>query len=597
METVSESFKKAIKSDTREIKGYVEVIYNDKSTDNYELSIAPNNIRFSLADEIVDQTRKCNKYASLEEDYTKLDGSFFLPNYNIRGEKAGYISENIFNEIETPTIKISCKDSNYIKSSGITIYFVDNLAQKFTITIITADDITQIINVEENNKSIYQTIFTDELIIKSIQMDIQQMEYSNRRIRISEIDLGISQIYEDGDLVSFNTIEEIDLMLTSTPINDCKVILNNYDNLFDPLNPDGLVKYLNDNCIMQPFIGVLTEENGIEYVKMGCFYLKDWSSGTDGNVTLNGQNLMAVLSKLDLKSTDGSLCKSGFYDWMFADFLERMYGYKFNLSMGVIPRFLYIKKIKLLDSLLLMASSGLKKNQPLKLFISRSNVFSIDNLNLNVVEEISMKQLIEKPKVELASNVNKISSVLTKYNPISVLSNREDALNQTYTLTETEEYVWFSFAKRFSNIDPKFSYTNTGNGTAELIDQSTNLAYVKFTGNIGDKITVHLDLYLVDEPSKINVTFTSEQELGETLELDYTDYFELDNNQIKQVAEYYLSQKEKYKIKSQYIGDPSLTPGDTITVETKFGNKDVILTKSSLTYDGGLSGSFEGMSD
>ena len=37
--------------------------------------------------------------------------------------------------------------------------------------------------------------------------------------------------------------------------------------------------------------------------------------------------------------------------------------------------------------------------------------------------------------------------------------------------------------------------------------------------------------------------------------------------------------------------------GDTISVETKFGNKDVVLTKISLTFDGGLSGSFEGIGD
>ena len=34
---------------------------------------------------------------------------------------------------------------------------------------------------------------------------------------------------------------------------------------------------------------------------MGYFYLRDWSSDNDGNVTLNGQSLMGILSNLNDK--------------------------------------------------------------------------------------------------------------------------------------------------------------------------------------------------------------------------------------------------------------------------------------------------------
>ena len=203
MEKVSEGFKKAIKATEREIKGYVEVIFDNQDGSGYTLTAAPERLKNSLESEIVDGIKKNKKYASLEENYTELDGSFLLPNYNVKGDKSGYVSNEIFSNIENRTITLS-KESDFITSSGITIYFENNIAQKFTLTIINGDDENVILEVE-NDKSVYQHIFDNPMIIKSISINIQQMEYSNRRIRISEIDFGISQVYEGSDLVSFTT--------------------------------------------------------------------------------------------------------------------------------------------------------------------------------------------------------------------------------------------------------------------------------------------------------------------------------------------------------------------------------------------------------
>lgn len=112
------------------------------------------------------------------------------------------------------------------------------------------------------------------------------MEYPNRRIRISEIDFGISNIYENDELISFTTNEEIDILKQSVPINDCTINLNNYNRDFDPLNPQGLVKYLTQNCIIKPFCGVLVENAGAEYKSLGYYYLDNWNANVDGNVTL-----------------------------------------------------------------------------------------------------------------------------------------------------------------------------------------------------------------------------------------------------------------------------------------------------------------------
>lgn len=598
METVSESFKAAIKATEREIKGYVEVIFDEQDGSGYQLTTAPERLRNSLDTEIVDGIKKNKKYASLEEDYTELDGSYLLPNYNVIGDKSGYVSNEIFNNIENRTITLS-KESGFITSSGITIYFENNIAQRFILTIINSDDESTTLEIK-NNKSVFQYIFDSPIIIKSISINIQQMEYSNRRIRISEIDFGISQLYEGSDLVSFTTNEEIDLLLTSTPINTCTVNLNNYDNSFNPLNPTGLVKYLTDNCIIKPYIGVLTERNGIEYVPMGYFYLKDWSSDNDENVTLNGQSLMAILSNLTIKSNGQFLYNNGqaWTDDTLSAYLTKMYGYTFLLkSFGTVYN-TYLKDTNLLNYLKTVFSFMATKNYPRCFLISRKNEAVLDLINDNPVDIIERTQLMNDIKYESKSVINKVNIVdIDNYSMTS--SDKSDLLNQTYTLTSTEEYVWFTFNKSTNNNreNKEFSYTATGNGKAELIDYNQWLAYIKFTGNIGDIITVHLNGYKFENPPTINLTYQNNNKIGDTLSLDYTNYFNADNNSLKGNSDFYLTRDKKYKVTGNYIGDPSLVAGDTISVETKFGNKDVVLTKSSLTFDGGLSGSFEGMSD
>ncbi len=600
METVSESFKNTIKSDTREIKGYIEIIFDNQDGSGYTLSTAPNRLRNSLENEIVDGIRKNNKYASLEENYTELDGSFLLPNYNVKGDRTGYISDEVFDELENRTITLTKKD-NFVNSSGITIYFENNIAQKFNLKIIDEND--EEINLSvDNDKNVYQHIFENPVRIKEVSLNFLQMEHSNRRIRISEIDFGISQVYEGSDLVSFSVNEEIDLLFTSTPINSCTINLNNYDNLFNPLNPTGLVKYLTDNCIINPFVGVLTKENGIEYVSMGIFYLKDWSSDNNSNVTLNGQSLMGILSGLTIKS-DGQFLYNNNQSWTgktLGTYLSKMYGYIFIFKSYGTGHNLYLKDTNLLNYLKTHFAFMATADYPRKFFISRSNEAILDLIDDTPVDIISRKQLIEDVKYESKTVINKVQITDIDHFSSKSSTTKEDVLNQTYTLTSDEEYVWFTFNKRISGrLDDReiFSYTNNGNGKAEMVDYNNWLAYIKFTGNVGDIITVHLVAFIFDNPSVLNFLFQNDNKIGDILSLDYTNYFNAKNENLKSNADFYLTRDKKYKVTGNYVGDPSLTAGDTITVETKFGNKNVVLTKIGLKFDGGLSGNFEGMGD
>lgn len=608
MESVSDSFKKAIKSNTREVKGYVEVVYKEVDNSSYSLTEYPKILDISLPTEIVDGVKKNKKYATLEDNYTELDGSFLLPNYNIVGDANGYVSSEIFSNIDSAVVKIISEDK-MIDTSGITIYFEDNIAQKFSILL--TDDLGNTITeqIENNTKEIFQLCFNEERKIKSLEISIEKMEYANRRIRIAEIDLGLSQIYEGNDLVSFTTNEEIDLLLTSTPINDCKVNLNNYDNSFDPINPTGLVKYLTADCTIKPYLGVLTTENGIEYIKMGCYYLKDWTNDIDGNVTLNGQSLMSILATTDLK-TKGDLLRNNMTNFNFiTNYLNDCYDYKFSIDLPYIYNMLRINSYNLLENLKILCLCMLRKDSKRKFFVSRDNVVTFDKLNQEEVETISRRELLEEVDFKNKTPIQKVTIIGNNgQDSTSNYENGKEIVNAKYILTKPTEYVWYvhegatenskgynyvykgdSFSFKYSSINSK--------AKAEIVDMNCYMVCIKFSGTIGDEISILLKDWVANNPLRESKNiFTRDVENGDNLEIDVKNALTF-SNEFSDMANYFFDSNKKYEITAKYQGDPSLIPGDTISLETKYGFKNIIITKHELTFDGGLQGIIKGVGD
>lgn len=588
MEQISNAYKKSIKDYNREIKGYVEIVYDSQPSDNYTISQIPNTIEYSKPTEIIDSNRKTKKYASLEPDRTLLDGSFILPNYNVIGDNAGYISNNVFSSIENKNIIITSDDP--VTSSGITIYFEDNIPRNFIIKI----NETITFNVQNNDKSVYTKIFDTPIAISKLSLEISLIEHPNWRLRIPEIDLGISQIYEGGDLVSFSTDESIDLMMEQTPTNTCSVKLSNYDSQFDPLNPKGLTKYLTDNTLIKPFIGVVTE-NGPEYVGLGYFYIKDWSSDVNGNATINGQSILGKLASEVIK-TDGEFYDNKtWYSYALSEYLTKMYGYKFVLNIGQINN-MAVSKYNLLNYLQTLASCMTTSTLPRVFYASRKNEIKINSLSDIVQDSITKTELLEDAKYESKSILNTVSfKALGPWNTTS--TTKEDVINQKYVLNKTEEYVYFTFSKPTSpyNNNGVFTYTASNGGRADIVDINNNLAYIKFIGTVGEQIAIKYNDYVFDKQPAYETTFSNGNVSGDKLSLDVSDYFEIESNAPKEIASYYLNNDKKYKITGKYNGNPAYLPGDKLEVETKFGKKEMILTRHKLIFDVGLSGTFEGV--
>ena len=616
MQKVSDSFKKAIKSDNREIHGYVEVIYDEKSGE-YTTTQIPAISVLSKQDgsDITDNNKIMKNYATLENNYFLLDGSFVLANTNTLYDAGGYISDDIFENIEDKRITLVSSETGYVTTKGFTIFFKDNIPFEFIVNIIinyggTSDEDESItINVRNNTKRNYQKIFDEEITIKEFTLNITSTEYQDRRIRIPEISFSLTDLYEGDELVDFDVTEEIDLLVESIPIGTCTVNLNNYPDengnvKFDPINPTGLVQYLTENTILTPYIGVLTEENGIEYVKMGVFYLKDWSSNNDCNVTFNGENLVGRLQNIDI-SSDGTFLTTGFTGNTLGNYFHNMTGYDFYFISGTYYNN-YLRHTNLLDWIKAQmpfqmmnynSSTGVYVKR--KFHITRNNIASEDELIDTVVDTLSRSELKNDVNYETKSIIREVD-ISDMYFQSETSSTRENIVNEPHTLSETTEYLWFHFDKYVRYQTATFSYSvSSGTGRAELIDANYYMIYVKFTGDVGSVINITYNGFVFsDNPMKV-WKWTNNLKTGDTLSLDFHEYFDASDDQLKSSANYYLTEDKKYKVTASTTGDPSLEVGDTISVQTRYqdsndGYKDIIITKQKFTYDGGLQCELEG---
>lgn len=610
MINVSNSFKNAIKSDNREIYGYVEVKYQDNEYD-LEVLETPTISEVVTSNGLVGGEKILKKLASLEDNYTLLDGSFMVWN-ETRPLESGFISDDVFEDINDSTIVIQ-NNTPDVLVKGVTIYFKENLPFDFNVTLTYSDDTNEIRNVRNNTSMTYQYIFPEEMSLSTVTLNVLRVEKPENRLRLAYIDFNISDLYEGDELVSFDVDEEIDLLLSNVPTNTCSINVNNYPsadggNKFDPINPRGITDYLTNNATLEPYIGVLTEENGIEYVKMGTFYISDWSSDADGNVTINGKGLMDKLTTQQLHS-DGTFCYNNNRYWngySLGRYLTRTTDYEFNLSFpyDIISNEV-LKHMEIMNYLRMITICGQESTVNRILKISRDNIVKISDIILTPVDNIARNLLVEDAKYTINEPVRYLNFTAMK-DAHNTSSTTKDVLNLSYSLNSPDEYLWIEIDNNLISYLPSFSktftYTKTGNGTATLVDLNDRLVYIHFVGDENETFTLHLTTNIFDIDGNITTTVKNADN-GETISVDVSEYFRINDGAKRQrICKGILNLRKKYHVALETMGDPSLELGDTISVQTRYqdinnGYKNIIITKQSFSYDGGLSCSIEGEGD
>lgn len=599
----------------REIKGYVVTKYKTDETaiakvyyynsNNEEVQLA--NKSFTRPFYMTFGLENVPEFAILKENYTKLDGSKVLFNNIVDPfSNAGYISELTPNEVENNIIFTFISETRLY---GATLYFRDNTIKNANIKLYKGTEIIER-QIIDNNKD---TLFIETSDDEYTKIDVEVLEWTrpDLPVWVTRFDAGLTHIYKGNELIEFEITEQVNKLVEETPNNELRLTIGDYENLYDPLNPTGILKYLSEDVEFIPYIGIQTENGGVNYTKMGTFYF-DKIDYNEKEVTLTAYNFMSKMAKVNITNNYNKLSAHGsdpggwitkgelsnyLFEYLNTDFnygsqLEvKHQNFNINNKIRMTPNYLkpctlaeFLQNAVMIDGIF---------------YVDRDDFLIIREIDKTIKNSITKSELLKDIKY---TNIEKINSFnlersTPEYNASE--SNSEVLYNQSFVMEKSRQTfiiesdnlsVFYGLRTgniSVSNADAFILYHNgTGNDFRYM-------AFVDVLAQEGNTITISI------KPSyKYNSSIATSTEKvgnGKALLNISNPFYATNIYRYDDLFTKYLEKTYSYRVDLEYNGDVNIQAGDYIEVESNYGMVPIFVQKHTLKYNGGLSGTIEGV--
>ena len=241
MQKVSKAYKDSMKSSLRE-RAYIMLSFglvNQEAQAKASIKAGrfayysnKNNLFGEHGDDVV--------YATLEENFTRVDGSMLFPPRNTPGQSfydTGLVGESLVSEAKCEvTIGLNTIPTDF---KGLTINFGENYPVDFDVVGSTG----QTIQFRDNTQSLWTT---EEVLenTTSIKLVFYRMKNPQSRLRIYSIRFGYGLVYYNDSVMDSKLESYISPIGADVPQIDFYVQLKNYDHYFNVDNPKSAINYL-----------------------------------------------------------------------------------------------------------------------------------------------------------------------------------------------------------------------------------------------------------------------------------------------------------------------------------------------------------------
>jgi len=260
--------------------------------------------RFTKTDNIFGKRTDTTTYATLEENFTKVDGSmFFLPRGTAVGGyyDTGLTSEKLISEGNfSLVINLNIAATDF---KGITINFGENYPVDFDI----ANDQGQVVEFRGNDQS---EVSTEEVFenTTSLTLTFYQMKNPKSRLRIYSIMFGYGLVYYNDSVMDSILDSYVSPIGADIPQIDFTVTLKNYDKYFNVDNPRSAINFLETGQEMDVFYGYQLPNGGdVEWIKGNHLICSEWESD-DYSATIRCQD---VFRSMDTEYYHGAYNAAG----------------------------------------------------------------------------------------------------------------------------------------------------------------------------------------------------------------------------------------------------------------------------------------------
>lgn len=307
MQKVSKAYKESMKSSLRE-RAYIMISFGLVNQEAQAKATVDNGsyAYYSNKDNIFGEHIDDTVYATLEEEFTKVDGSmFFLPRATEGGRyyDTGIVSDKLISEARCEVIISLNTIATDFK--GLTINFGENYPVDFDIVGSTG----QTIEFRGNTKSKWST---EEVLENTtyIKLVFYKMKNPQSRLRIYSIMFGYGLVYYNDSVMSSALDSYVSPIGADVPQFDFSVTLKNYDHYFNVDNPNSAINYLETGQEMDIMYGYQTPgSDTIEWIQGNHLWCSEWESD-DNTVTIRCQDIFRNMDSEYVKGLYSAAGKS-----------------------------------------------------------------------------------------------------------------------------------------------------------------------------------------------------------------------------------------------------------------------------------------------
>lgn len=404
MQKVSKAYKESMKSSLRE-RAYIMISFGLVNQEAQAKATVDNGsyAYYSNKDNIFGEHIDDTVYATLEEEFTKVDGSmFFLPRATEGGRyyDTGIVSDKLVSEARCEVvISLNTIATDF---KGLTINFGENYPVDFDIVGSTG----QTIEFRGNTKSKWST---EEVLENTtyIKLVFYKMKNPQSRLRIYSIMFGYGLVYYNDSVMSSALDSYVSPIGADVPQFDFSVTLKNYDHYFNVDNPNSAINYLETGQEMDIMYGYQTPgSDTIEWIQGNHLWCSEWESD-DNTATIRCQDIFRNMDGEYVKGLYSAAGKSyyalaeeilkdaGIFEYYIDPRLKKLY------SNNPIPRVKYKEALQIIAN---ACRCVLTQSRDGKVQI-KSNFMPSASIATNGEETYSnaANVLTDTPKVEYAT--------------------------------------------------------------------------------------------------------------------------------------------------------------------------------------------------
>ena len=228
--------------------------------------------------------RSIAKYATGEPNLHLLNGTFILPPASgSSAADAGYVSRYVVSDSYHPKLTFTFSKLHVRPIPGVTILWSNTLnecAKSFKLTAYSGSTQIGTITVSDNT-DIRCEVEWEISGYDSITLEVLSWCVPNRRARIEWFMVGFRLTYEKENLISYSHESNRDPISGQLSKDSVSFSLDNSQQTWNPLNPQGMYRYLYERQLVTVSYG-MDVDGTTEWINGGRFFMSEWSVPSNG---------------------------------------------------------------------------------------------------------------------------------------------------------------------------------------------------------------------------------------------------------------------------------------------------------------------------